>query len=100
MPPLLFAMPNGKLPAFNDSGSGGSIRQSVHYEYGYAHYRDPRYLKVLSKSNRKSWNALLYGQSLLPAETLNVPAESRDFSLQRDRRHAFRAWVTIPSTWH
>jgi len=76
--PLLFAMPNGRLPAFNDTGSGGSIWRATQYEYGYAHYRDTRYMKVLARSSRKDWVALLYGAPL-PAKAADTPAESRNF---------------------
>ena len=76
--PLLFAMPNGRLPAFNDSGSGGSIFAYDRYEVGYQRYGEPRYFPVLARTKRRSWQALLYGQPL-PAKAPAAPAESRNF---------------------
>lgn len=62
--PLLFAMPNMSLPAFNDSGQqgvGGSL-----YELAYARYKDPLCLEVLAKSNRNNDFALWFGEAKLP----------------------------------
>jgi len=77
--PLLFAMPNGRLPAFNDCGSGGSIFSAAKYEIGYRHYKDPRYVVVLSRTGRKGWQSLVYGLPL-PSKVPAVPAESRNFA--------------------
>jgi hypothetical protein len=59
--PLTFAMPDMRLPAFNDSGIASVIGSAGFYEIAYARYKDDRYRAVLAQSKRDSDYALLYG---------------------------------------
>lgn len=65
--PLLFAMPNMRLPAFNDSGQVDLSFGSAIYELAYSRYKDPICLELLSKSNRHNDFALWYGEATLPS---------------------------------
>ena len=65
--PIQLAMPNMKLPAFNDS-----TEVDVHnplYELAYARYQDPIDLAGLAGSDRRNEYALWFGVDRLPAET-------------------------------
>jgi hypothetical protein len=59
--PLIFAMPDLRLPAFNDSGTTSVTANAALYEIAYARYKDDRYRAVLAQSKRDSDYALLYG---------------------------------------
>ena len=66
--PIQLAMPNLKLPAFNDS-----TETDVHnplYELAYARYHDPIDLAGLEGLKRDSDYAMWFGSDTLPAETL------------------------------
>lgn len=63
--PILLAMPNLLLPAFND-GSEMNVRNNL-YELAYARYHDPLYLTALAGSNRCNDCALWFGITQLPA---------------------------------
>ena len=65
--PLVFAMPNMRLPAFNDSGEVGLGSGSAIYELAYARYKDPICLDLLSRSDRHNDFALFFGEPTLPA---------------------------------
>ena len=64
--PLLFAMPNATLPAFNDSGSSNLISNDRFYEAAYARYQEDIFATVLGKRNRGR-NALFWGEAELPS---------------------------------
>jgi hypothetical protein len=67
--PVQLAMPNLKLPAFNDS-----TEVDVHsplYELAYARYKDPIFVPAIP-SNRKNEYAVWFGVETLPADA--VPA--------------------------
>lgn len=64
--PVLFAMPNLMLPAFNDS-TEADIHNPL-YELAYARYHDPIYLAALAGTNRRSEMALWFGVDRLPAD--------------------------------
>ena len=55
--PILLAMPNLMLPAFNDS-TESPVRNNL-YELAYARYRDPVYLRALSGANRRNEHSAL-----------------------------------------
>jgi hypothetical protein len=63
--PVQLAMPNGKLPAFNDS-TEVNVRNDE-YELAWARYREPAFALGLSGSNRRNDFALFYGADDLPA---------------------------------
>lgn len=65
--PLLFMMPNNRLPAFNDSGETNLAGESPQYELAYARYRDPICLELLSSSRRTNDFALWFGVPDLPS---------------------------------
>lgn len=65
--PLKFTMPNVHLPAFNDSSEVNLSAGSAIYELAYARYKDPMFVELLSRSNRKSDFALWFGEPVLPA---------------------------------
>jgi len=58
--PLLFALPDWTLPAFNDSGATSLIAQDRLYEAAYNRYRDPRFAALLGKRSRGR-DALFWG---------------------------------------
>ena len=64
--PLKFAMPNMRLPAFSDSGEADLVSSRGIYELGYARFREPAYLTLLSRGGRTSDYALLFGECDLP----------------------------------
>jgi len=70
--PVIFAMPNRMLPAFNDSAET-AIASSL-YELAYARYQDPLYLVALASSNRRNEYALWFGVDALPSGQPSSPA--------------------------
>ncbi len=64
--PLRFTMPIMALPAFNDSGQTNLSGGSSVYEIGYARYKDPVFLELITRSNRRNDFALFYGEPQLP----------------------------------
>jgi hypothetical protein len=63
--PVQLAMPNGKLPAFNDS-SEVNVRNDE-YELAWARYREPAFALGLAGSDHRNDFALYYGTDDLPA---------------------------------
>jgi hypothetical protein len=63
--PVQLAMPNGRLPAFNDS-TEVNIRNDE-YELAWARYHDPSFALGLAGSDRRNEFALLLGADDLPA---------------------------------
>ncbi len=72
--PLDLAMPDLRLPAFNDSHTISVTGYASRYEIALAHYGDSRYAAVLERGGRKSDAALLYGAVDLPASTTHRTA--------------------------
>lgn len=66
--PLGVVLPNGRLPAFNDSGSPDLYREASLYEVAYAATRDPTLLTVIEHGPRTSREALLFGVAQLAQE--------------------------------
>lgn len=64
--PMSIVLPNGYLPAFNDSNPVNLYDQDYLYEQAYAVSRNPRYLPVLLKNGRNSRQALLFGVATIP----------------------------------
>ena len=64
--PLGVLLPNGSLPAFNDSGSPNLYGQSFLYEVAYAATNDPRLLTVIEHGQRGNREAFLFGVPQLP----------------------------------
>lgn len=64
--PLGVVLPNGYLPAFNDSNPVNIYEQDFLYEQAYAASKDPRYLPILLKYGRDSRDALLFGVPRTP----------------------------------
>ena len=58
--PVRFAMPDGSLPAFNDSGTSNVRSQRRPYEAAWNRYGDPLFAAPLSTTGR-SRDALLWG---------------------------------------
>lgn len=64
--PLGVMLPDGNLPAFNDSHEVPLYPNAPLYEIAYENTRDPRLINVLEHSSRKSIESLLYGVEVLP----------------------------------
>jgi len=64
--PLGVLLPDGSLPAFNDSGSPDLYGQSFLYEVAYAATRDPMLLNVIEHGARGDREAFLFGAPQLP----------------------------------
>jgi len=62
--PIALAMPNMKLPAFNDSRETG-LNANL-YELAYARYQDPVFVRALAGSKRTEEFALWFGVDTLP----------------------------------
>jgi len=77
--PLGVVLPNGYLPAFNDSNEVNLYDQDYLYEQAYAASKDPRYLPILLKSGRTSRESLLYGIAETPRPS-RVPLKSEVFA--------------------
>jgi hypothetical protein len=75
--PVQLAMPNGKLPAFNDS-SEVSVRNDE-YELAWARYHEPAFALGLAGSNHRNDFALYYGADDLSAAN-SVALGSRNSS--------------------
>jgi Heparinase II/III-like protein. len=74
--PMGVALPNGYLPAFNDSKEVNLYEQDYLYEQAYAAFRSPRYLPILLKDGRTSREALLFGVARIPkAPRLKLKSE-------------------------
>jgi hypothetical protein len=64
--PLCVLLPDGSLPAFNDSGSPNLYDQSFLYEVAYAASNDPVLLNVIEHGARGDREAFLFGIQQLP----------------------------------
>lgn len=64
--PLGVVLPNGYLPAFNDSNPVNLYEQDYLYEQAYAASKDPHYLPIMLKYGRASREALLFGVAKPP----------------------------------
>jgi hypothetical protein len=64
--PLGVLLPDGSLPAFNDSGSPNLYGQSFLYEVAYAATHDPILLNVIEHGARGNREAFLFGAGQLP----------------------------------
>jgi hypothetical protein len=79
--PLAMAMPDLRLPNFNDSGFVRLSERADAYELAYARWKDPTYLRLISTSDRKGKLALLYGVPELPVATeVATPLGSRNLA--------------------
>ncbi|MBN1674153.1 MAG: heparinase II/III family protein [Kiritimatiellae bacterium] len=78
--PLLFAMPDGRLPPFNDGGGASIHSRGTVYEIAWQRWKDPLYAPLLAGDRRGSWQALLYGQPIAGDAAAERPAVSRNFS--------------------
>jgi hypothetical protein len=59
--PIVMAMPDLVLPAFNDSGTVSVAGSASLYETALARYQDDRYRLVVARGNRRCDAALLHG---------------------------------------
>ncbi|MCK5801622.1 MAG: alginate lyase family protein [Lentisphaeria bacterium] len=59
--PTRFAMPDGRLPNFNDSGLMKIAKMAYRYELAAARWDEPAFRSMLTRSRRKTQEALLYG---------------------------------------
>jgi oligo-alginate lyase len=64
--PLGVVLPDGRLPAFNDSGSPDLYEQAYLYEIAYAATSDPALLGVIEHNPRSDREAFLFGAEHLP----------------------------------
>lgn len=75
--PLMMALPDGRLPAFNDSTSATANGQAA-YEAAFARWNDPRLTAAIRTGNRRTLQALITGTETLP-EAKSLSFESTDF---------------------
>lgn len=64
--PLGVVLPDGRLPAFNDSTAPNLVEQSYLFEVAYAATGDPALLRLLGHSSRLDREAFLFGVEHLP----------------------------------
>lgn len=76
--PLQLAMPNFRLPAFNDSGEVDVAAEDDVYELGYARYAEPAYASLLAESKRASRMALWFGVDKIAAAAEGTGGGSRN----------------------
>ncbi len=76
--PLDFALPNGLLPAVNDSGEANAYGAWYRYEVAYARWRDPKFAAMLEGRSRVSRDSLLFGEAELE-EGAELPGGSRNY---------------------
>ncbi|MEK6398867.1 MAG: alginate lyase family protein, partial [Terriglobus sp.] len=67
--PLGVLLPDGSLPAFNDSGSPNLYSQSYLYEVAYSATHEPVLLNVIEHGARGDREAFLFGAPQLPKAT-------------------------------
>lgn len=77
--PLDLAMPDGGLPAFNDSAAA-TAKGNANYEVALARYKDPRLAIPLAGNARRSLQTFINGVADLPAPT-TAPEASRNFPI-------------------
>jgi len=76
--PLALAMPDLRLPNFNDSGITDITGRADDYELAYARWGDPAYLRVIDPGKRSGRLALLYGAAELPEAATARPGGSHN----------------------
>lgn len=64
--PIGVVLPNGDLPAFNDSNEVNLFAQDYLYELAYAASNNPELLPVIEKYGRSNREALLFGMEKIP----------------------------------
>jgi hypothetical protein len=67
--PLALAMPDMRLPNFNDSGVVDLVSRADQYELAYARWRDPQFAAIAARGDRTGRLPLLYGVDVLPTNT-------------------------------
>ena len=77
--PLLFALPNGRLPALNDSAECDADAAWPQYELAYARWREPLFAAALKGKPRTARESLLYGVPELGPDA-PLPTGSRNFA--------------------
>ncbi|MBI4664644.1 MAG: heparinase II/III family protein [Verrucomicrobia bacterium] len=97
--PLDLAMPDLRLPAFNDSHEVSIPNSAGLYEIAFARYKNPRYQVVLGRSQRDNDAALLHGVAevgrppdLAPASR-NFPASGFSILTSASGRNA--TWLCL-----
>jgi len=70
--PLGVMLPDGKLPAFNDSEEVRLYGNAPLYELAYENTHDPALLAVLDNAPRTNKEALLFGVATLPEATKSL----------------------------
>ena len=93
--PLELAMPDGRLPAFNDSPAT-TVIGNANYEIALARYKDPGLAIPLAGTARRSLQAFVSGVADLPAPTSAAEA-SRNFPISGYA--ILRAGVGKDATW-
>lgn len=94
--PILLAMPNLRLPAFNDSGEVGVSGHADLYELAYARYKNPAYLAILGPGSRRGQMALWYGVDALPPAP---PAAGRSHNETASGYAVLQRGQGEPATW-
>ncbi len=76
--PLAMAMPNLRLPAFNDSTEVDLAGNAGQYVTAWARYKNPQYLLLISRERRGTESTLLHGAPA-EAQTPTFEPVSRNF---------------------
>ncbi|HVK02704.1 MAG TPA: heparinase II/III family protein [Armatimonadaceae bacterium] len=100
--PLDFAMPNGRLPAFNDSTSASANGNTL-YEIAYARWKDPALAAPLTAGsgggNRANVNAVVAGADSLPVARAKAEPgrnfENSGYAILRAGEGADAAWLCL-----
>jgi len=105
--PLMLAMPDGRLPAFNDSRTT-SAKGNAAYEIGLARYRDPLLAWPLRRDGRQSLPALVCGVDALPdlprLEQISRKFDEAGYAILRSGSDQSTTWICLKygphGGWH
>jgi len=74
--PIGVTLPNGDLPAFNDSDVHNLRNEAPLYEAAYSATNDAVFAAILMSSKRENEQALLFGAANIPKENLPKPSST------------------------
>ena len=98
--PLMLAMPNDHLPAFNDSGEVDISSRTDNYELAYARYKDPVHAALLARGGERSSRfALWFGVPKIDSATLpkagSRSAETSGYTILQRGEGPAATWLCI-----
>jgi hypothetical protein len=95
--PLRLAMPDHRLPNFNDSGLVDLANNSDDYELAYARWHDPAYLPLITSSKRQGPLGLFYGVDVLPRNPAPAPPAAKADPMQPSRNSPASGYAILQS---